>query len=105
MNLTITHIISFCKGVFHGNSTEFTASHISIDSRSLQNGNNTLFFAIKGQNHDAHDYINQLITKDVTHFVVEYIPENVTGKANFLVVTNTTKATRVHGKNYTTHQS
>ena len=61
MNLNLTHIISFCKGVFHGNSTEFTVSHISIDSRSLQNGSDTLFFAIKGQNHDAHMYLEELI--------------------------------------------
>ncbi|WP_445718364.1 bifunctional UDP-N-acetylmuramoyl-tripeptide:D-alanyl-D-alanine ligase/alanine racemase [Flavobacterium sp.] len=92
MNLTITHIISFCKGVFHGNSTEFTASHISIDSRSLQNGNNTLFFAIKGQNHDAHLYLEELISKGVRYFVVEYIPEHLNGKANFIIVENSLKA-------------
>ena len=67
MNLNINHIISFCKGIFHGNLTEFTVSHISIDSRSLQNGNNTLFFAIKGQNHDAHLYLEELIAKGVRY--------------------------------------
>ena len=92
MNLNLTHIISFCKGVFHGNSTEFTASHISIDSRSLQNGSNTLFFAIKGQNHDAHLYLEELIAKGVHYFVVEYIPEHVYEKANFIIVENSLNA-------------
>jgi alanine racemase len=92
LNLTINHIISFCKGVFHGKSTEFTVSHISIDSRSLQNGNNTLFFAIKGQNHDAHLYLEELIAKGVRYFVVEYIPEHLVEKANFIVVENSLKA-------------
>jgi len=43
---------------------------ISIDSRSLRNNNNTLFFALKGTNHDAHAYINDLYSKGVRYFVV-----------------------------------
>ena len=58
----------------------------------MQNNSGTLFFALKGQNHNAHDYIESLIQKDVTHFVVEYIPEKVKDSANFLVVKNTSKA-------------
>jgi alanine racemase len=92
LNLKLNHIVSFCKGVFHGNSAEFTVNHISIDSRSLQNGNNTLFFAIKGQNHDAHLYLDELIAKGVRYFVVEYIPEHLSEKANFIIVENSLKA-------------
>ena len=92
MNLNISHIISFCKGVFHGNSTEFYVNHISIDSRSLQNGSTTLFFAIKGQNHDAHLYLEELIAKGVRYFVVENIPEHIKVKANFIIVENSLKA-------------
>ena len=88
MNLNLNHIISFCKGVFDGNSPEVTVNHISIDSRSLQNGSNTLFFAIKGKNHDAHLYLDELITKGVRYFVVEYIPEHLSKKANFIIVEN-----------------
>jgi alanine racemase len=92
LNLKLNHIVSFCKGVFHGNSAEFTVNHISIDSRSLQNGSNTLFFAIKGKNHDAHLYLDELITKGVAYFVVEYIPEHLVEKANYIVVENSLKA-------------
>ena len=74
--------------------------HISIDSRSLQNGNATLFFCLKGQNNDAHSYIKSLIEKGVQHFVVEYIPENVDGKAHFCVVENTTNALQNLAKAY-----
>jgi len=88
LNLNLNHIISFCKGVFDGNSPEVTVNHISIDSRSLQNGSNTLFFAIKGKNHDAHLYLDELITKGVRYFVVEYIPEHLSKKANFIIVEN-----------------
>ena len=63
-----------------------------IDSRSLQNGSNTLFFAIKGQNHNAHLYLEELIAKGVRYFVVEYIPEHLYEKANFIIVENSLKA-------------
>jgi alanine racemase len=75
---------------FSNSKIEF--EHISIDSRSLQNGNTTLFFCLKGQNNDAHIFIESLIEKGVQHFVVEYIPDNVKGKAHFCIVENTTVA-------------
>jgi len=74
--------------------------HVSIDSRSLQNGNTSLFFCLKGQNNDAHIFIESLIEKGVQHFVVEYIPENVKGKAHFCIVENTTAALQNLAKAY-----
>lgn len=75
-----------------GPDTDIFVDHISIDSRSLQNGSKTLFIALSGVNNDAHLYISELIEKGVQNFVVQYIPENVKGKANFFVVKNTLKA-------------
>jgi alanine racemase len=83
---------------FSNSKIEF--EHISIDSRSLQNGNTTLFFCLKGQNNDAHIFIESLIEKGVQHFVVEYIPENVKGKAHFCIVENTTVALQNLAKAY-----
>ncbi|NDP27199.1 MAG: bifunctional UDP-N-acetylmuramoyl-tripeptide:D-alanyl-D-alanine ligase/alanine racemase [Flavobacterium sp.] len=65
---------------------------ISIDSRSLQNNKNTLFFALVGPNNDAHIYISNLIEKGVQNFVVTHIPEGLSSKARFLVVENTLEA-------------
>ncbi|NJM78422.1 MAG: bifunctional UDP-N-acetylmuramoyl-tripeptide:D-alanyl-D-alanine ligase/alanine racemase [Flavobacterium sp.] len=100
MTFSIQNIIPKINAVTIGYFDDFSIENISIDSRSMQNNSGTLFFALKGQNHDAHDYINQLISKGVTHFIVEYIPENITEKANFLVVTNTTKALQETAKHY-----
>jgi alanine racemase len=75
-----------------GEASSFSPQHISIDSRSLHNGKDTLFFALKGQNHDAHRYLEDLISKGVCHFVVEHIPEIVKGKATFIVVENSLQA-------------
>lgn len=66
--------------------------NISIDSRSLQNNKNTLFFALVGPNNDAHIYISNLIEKGVQTFVVSNIPEGLSNKATFLVVENTLDA-------------
>jgi alanine racemase len=52
----------------------------SIDSRSLQNGVQTFFFALVGPNNDAHAYIKELIAVGVQNFVVTHIPEGCKGK-------------------------
>jgi alanine racemase len=61
---------------------------ISIDSRSLQNGTNTLFFALPGKQHDGHAYIPELIEKGVCHFVVSKIPTNLPPHIHCIVVPN-----------------
>ncbi len=63
--------------------------NISIDSRSLQNGSKTLFFALVGPNNNGHIYIEELIEKGVQNFVVTQIPEKLEKKATFFVVKNT----------------
>lgn len=91
MSLKIQHIIPEIQAVFYGNSG-LEIDNISIDSRSLQNNSGTLFFALSGANNDAHDYIEDLISKGVQHFVVNHLPKNLESKANFLIVENTLKA-------------
>ncbi|RRJ89941.1 bifunctional UDP-N-acetylmuramoyl-tripeptide:D-alanyl-D-alanine ligase/alanine racemase [Flavobacterium macacae] len=91
MSLKIQHIVPEIQAVFHGNSN-LEIDTVSIDSRSLQNNSGTLFFALTGANNDAHHYIEDLISKGVQNFVVNYIPNNLEEKANFLVVENTLKA-------------
>ena len=92
MTFFITNIISIINAQFVGKNKNASIDSVSIDSRSLQNSKSTLFFAIKGQNHDAHLYLEDLIKKGVCYFVVEYIPEHLVKKASFLVVENSLKA-------------
>lgn len=89
MTIAIRNIISILNANWVGKNDVAIIESISIDSRSLQNDSHTLFFALTGTNHDGHQYIEELISKNVQHFVVEYIPENVKDKANFLIVENT----------------
>ncbi|MDW8849816.1 bifunctional UDP-N-acetylmuramoyl-tripeptide:D-alanyl-D-alanine ligase/alanine racemase [Flavobacterium sp. MMLR14_040] len=92
MSINIKNLISVLEAKWIGVEAAIFIDHISIDSRSLQNGSQTLFFALSGVNNDAHLYISELIDKGVQNFVVQYIPENCEGKANFLVVKNTLDA-------------
>lgn len=92
MTLSIRNIIPIIKAKFVGINDIAIIDAVSIDSRSLQNSESTLFFAIIGPNNDGHHYVNQLIQNGVVNFVVSYIPSNLQGKANFLVVENTLQA-------------
>ena len=100
MTFSIKNIISHLNAKTSGSFRDFIVENVSIDSRSLQNSNGTLFFALKGTNHDAHNFIENLITKGVSNFVVEFIPNNLEGKANFIIVEDTKKALQATAKYY-----
>ena len=92
MSINLKKIVTVLDAEWAGSDSDVWIDHISIDSRSLQNGSQTLFFALSGVNNDAHLFILELIENGVQNFVVEYIPENCRDKANFLVVKNTLNA-------------
>jgi len=81
-----------------GNANAFI-DNISIDSRSLQNDKQTLFFALKGNHNDAHIYINSLLERGIENFVVSEIPKNVT-KGNYILVENVLEALQNFAMNY-----
>ena len=68
---------------------------ILTDSRSLCFPEETLFFAIRTQRNDGHNYIPELYRRGVRNFVVETVPADADSgfrNANFLKVTNTLAA-------------
>ena len=83
MNQFTVNIVSAIKAVFEENIADATFDNISIDSRSLSNNSKTLFFAIKGLQHDGHQYIEVLLKNGVQNFVVENIPVKFAKIANF----------------------
>ena len=92
MSFTIQQILSQIDATFYGINQELSIDNISIDSRSLQNNSQTLFFAIIGPNYDSHNFIPDLISQGVQNFVVSSLDERWTSQANFLVVENTLDA-------------
>ena len=100
MNLSLNKIISTLDAKTLNINNTIEIDSISIDSRSLQNNEKTLFFALAGINNDAHIYIKDLIAKGVRNFVVTHIPEGLEWKANFLVVPNTLTALQQIASHY-----
>lgn len=92
MSIPVQHLITAMQSRFDGAMPTMQIDNVSIDSRSMQNNAGTLFFALKGQNRDGHEYIADLIAKGVLNFVVTHIPEASKNKANFYLVDDTLKA-------------
>ena len=90
---TITEAASILKGtlVLNENDNQ-TFRYLLTDSRQIGVAGESLFFAIKGDRHDGHLYINDLILKGVKNFVVSDIPISQNKEVNFIVVENTLDA-------------
>ena len=95
MKYSIVEIADILGVDYHSISNEeATVSQLLTDSRSLNNPEETIFFAIKTANNDGHNYIAPLYQKGVRNFVVNRI-DNVMREmrdANFLVVADTLEA-------------
>ena len=50
---------------------DLEVASVATDSRSFALMNDTLFVAMKGVNHDAHDHIAEVAERGVTTFMVE----------------------------------
>lgn len=75
-------------------SYEREIRHLLTDSRSLESPGDTLFFAIATAGNDGHRYIGALYEDGVRDFVVNYIPDQMSGfeGINWIVVPDTIEA-------------
>ena len=103
---TIESVASITGGQCYGKENLFI-KNLSIDSRSLQLPEETLFFALRGDRHDGHFYIKDLYQKGVRAFVVndfESIDSKLYPDAGFILVTDTLLAlqnlAKTHRKNF-----
>ncbi|MCZ4694427.1 bifunctional UDP-N-acetylmuramoyl-tripeptide:D-alanyl-D-alanine ligase/alanine racemase [Ancylomarina euxinus] len=101
----LNHIAQIVGGTLIGDD-DFQIDRLSIDSRTLVLASKTLFFALVGERHNGHDYIQDLYDKGIRAFVVsENINQGLFGDCNFIVVTDTLNALQKlcahHRKNFT----
>jgi Alr-MurF fusion protein len=91
---TISYIAGIVKGkLVSQHEGQAVIRHLLIDSRKLTNPENSLFFAIRGERHDGHRFIEELYEKGVRHFIIS-IPvaaEKYPG-SSFVLVDDTLKA-------------
>ncbi len=80
-------------GILHGHP-ESTFNQISVDSRTLYSPDETLFIALRGDRHDGHNYIGELVRKGVRNFLVEEMPgeQELKENLNFIITENTLTA-------------
>ncbi|WP_010421095.1 bifunctional UDP-N-acetylmuramoyl-tripeptide:D-alanyl-D-alanine ligase/alanine racemase [Anaerophaga thermohalophila] len=82
-----------CQGRLSMN-VESRISRLFIDSRSVYEASEGLFFALKGSRHDGHQFLRQLLQRGVSNFVVEEgkIPPDLKERANWIEVPDVLKA-------------
>lgn len=93
--LTIEKIIEITQAkVLQQGKPDQTIKHLLLDSRKLYNSSQALYFAIDGEHHNGHHFVEELYARGVRNFVVEDPQFNVANlpKANVLSVSNSTKA-------------
>ncbi len=79
--------------VFGEIKTDLSIHRISTDTRQIEK--NDVFFAIKGDCFDGHDFISEAFEKGARHFVmseIKKIPTTLKNNANFICVADTVKA-------------
>ncbi|MEY2830542.1 MAG: hypothetical protein RIQ33_2400, partial [Bacteroidota bacterium] len=90
---TIDLIFKITKGNLLRVAHQQPINHLLIDSRKLTQTTNTLFFAIKGNRQNGHEYIKNLYQKGIRNFIIE---EDIDllhyPLANFIKVKNSIEA-------------
>jgi Alr-MurF fusion protein len=89
---TIHHICDWLNAQCNFAFPNEEIHRLSIDSRNLYEAKNTLFIAIKGDNHNGHNYIPQLIEAGVKNFLISESRYAQLYEANFILVPNTLDA-------------
>lgn len=83
--LTLDFIISATGGKFNGRRKKITG--VSIDSRTIKRGE--VFFAIKGENYDGHNFCRDALSKGASFVVVD---KKMGLENNYLLVDDTIQA-------------
>jgi alanine racemase len=93
LKLSSSDIAKITKGKLTGPADLFV-TEIVTDTRQLSITDGILFFALKGKNHDGHNFIDSLYQKGIRIFVVEKLPGEIEryNEAAFIVTVNTVEA-------------
>lgn len=86
----IAEIVHGELSVGHGMHKNIITS-ISIDSRTLVDAESCLFFALVGERHNGHQYLDELHQKGLRNYIVSQLPENYSefDDSQFILVEDT----------------
>lgn len=87
---TIEQVAGIVKGKLQAADNSAVIEHLLLDSRKLVFPANTLFFSIKGPRRDGHQYLQELVDKGVTNFVIhETAAAQLPSTVNAVIVKDT----------------
>lgn len=81
-------------------NSNITIESVVFDTRKIINGGNSLFFALKGEFRDGHDYIEEAYNKGVRTFVVGRKDKSKLKNATYIVVENPLAALQTLAQNH-----
>lgn len=94
MDYTLQEIAEITGGDLSGPPRE-RINRISLDSRTIYRSEGILFVAIRGQRHDGHRFIPELLERGIRAFMVQELPpkQEITGSgASFVLVKDPLRA-------------
>jgi len=104
MSFSIHDIAKIAQGELAQERENRIIERLLIDSRKLTHAGDGLFFAIRSERNDGHNYIGDAYAAGVRNFVVERQPEASIPEANIVFVKNSVKALQLvaaaHRKQY-----
>ena len=90
MKYTLSQIATLCSGQLIG--ADRTVEEVTVDSRNYTYGERSMMAAIRGRNHDGHDFIEAAYAHGVRSFLVSRTPEMIHEEAGYVVVEDTLTA-------------
>lgn len=90
MKYTLSQIATLCSGQLIG--ADRTVEEVTVDSRNYTYGERSMMAAIRGRNHDGHDFIEAAYAHGVRSFLVSHKPEMIHEEAGYIVVEDTLAA-------------
>lgn len=88
-NLSLKHIASVISGATDLLHPETIIDNLLLDSRKFHSNSGLLFFALVGENHDGHNYIQDLYDRGLRNFVLSKKPNKEYKDCNIIFVPNT----------------
>jgi alanine racemase len=93
LNLHLVDFASAVNGTVHGLGIEGTIDDVLIDTRKINDSKASVFFALRGEFRDGHQFIESAIEKGIKYLVVNKLPgSELIECATYIEVADTTKA-------------
>jgi len=99
IHYSLAEIAKITNGTITGNAS-FSISSLITDSRNLVSTQSALFLAIKGKQHDSHEFIETLYQRGVRCFLVEKLPGIIHNDAGYILVNNSLDAIQIIASNH-----